>query len=77
MPGPGIIAYGGYVRMMRMPRAAIADAMDWANPSLRSRAIGERSICDWDEDSITMAVEAARVCLAGRDKSGIDIFHLA
>ncbi len=77
MPGPGIIAYGGYVPMMRMPRAAIADAMDWANPSLRSRAIGERSICDWDEDSITMAVEAARVCLAGRDKSGIDIFHLA
>ena len=29
-------------------------------PSLRGLAKGQRAFCSWDEDSVTMAVEAAR-----------------
>jgi len=41
------------------------------NPGLRSLARGERSICGWDEDAITIAVEAARGCLGSSDRSRI------
>jgi 3-hydroxy-3-methylglutaryl CoA synthase len=34
----------------------------WINPGLKAQARGERSTCAWDEDSLTMAVEAARDC---------------
>ena len=40
-------------------------------------AQGERSMCNWDEDSLTMAVAASRDCLTGIDKSGIDGLYLA
>src|SRR4029434_6403850 len=33
-------------------------------PGLKAKARGERSMCNWDEDAVTMAVEAARSCLA-------------
>lgn len=56
----GITAYGGYVPRLRMERAAIAAAHKWMAPGLRSLAKGRRAFCSWDEDSITMAVEAAR-----------------
>ena len=77
MAAAGIVAFGGYVPLLRIPRATIADAMAWANPALKSRASGERAFCDWDEDSITMAVEASRSCLAGRDPTAISNFALA
>jgi 3-hydroxy-3-methylglutaryl CoA synthase len=47
-----------------MDRAAIAAAHMWALPSLKGLAKGERSVAGWDEDSITMSVEAARACLS-------------
>src|SRR5262249_43996089 len=37
----------------------------WAMPSLRGLGKGERSFCSWDEDSITLSVEAVRGCLRG------------
>jgi hydroxymethylglutaryl-CoA synthase len=58
----GILAFGAYVPRLRLRRETIADAMAWINPGLKSRAKGERSTCAWDEDSLTMAVEAARDC---------------
>src|SRR5262249_40185208 len=39
----------------------------WADPGLQGKAKGERTMCNWDEDPVTMAVEAARNCLAGTD----------
>ncbi|MCK4964424.1 MAG: 3-hydroxy-3-methylglutaryl CoA synthase, partial [Dehalococcoidia bacterium] len=33
---------------------------------------GERSICNFDEDSVTMAMESAIDCLAGTDSKAID-----
>jgi 3-hydroxy-3-methylglutaryl CoA synthase len=46
-----------------MPRSVIAAAHAWALPSLKSFAKGEKAFCGWDEDSITMAVEAGRDCV--------------
>ena len=59
----GITAFGGYVPKRRLLRQAIVDAHVWANPGLAGKAKGERSICNWDEDAVTMAVEAGRACL--------------
>lgn len=59
----GITAYGAYVPRSRLQKSAIADANDWFDASLRGLAKGERSMCNWDEDTITMAVEASQGCL--------------
>jgi 3-hydroxy-3-methylglutaryl CoA synthase len=58
----GILAFGAYVPQRRLPRKIIADAMAWAKPALKGQTRGERAIRAWDEDSLTMAVEAARDC---------------
>jgi 3-hydroxy-3-methylglutaryl CoA synthase len=65
----GITAFGGYVPRLRLQRQAIVDAHRWADPGLAGRAKGERSMCNWDEDAVTMCVEAGRACLAGRDSN--------
>lgn len=67
----GITAFGAYIPRLRLNRASIAAAHKWAMPGLRGMAKGERSMCNWDEDAITMAVEAARDCLTGRERSDI------
>lgn len=61
----GILSFGAYVPPLRLSRQAILAAVGWAVPSLRGMAAGERSVANWDEDAITMAVEAGRDCLAG------------
>ncbi|MCY3831079.1 MAG: OB-fold domain-containing protein [Rhodospirillaceae bacterium] len=66
MPGSdtvGLKAYGAYVPRLRLSRKSIAEANAWFNPAIRGLAKGERAICNWDEDSLTMGVEAARDCL--------------
>ena len=68
MADPGISSYGVYIPSHRMERSAIAAAHAWAMPSLRGLAKGQRSYCNWDEDSITMAVEAARGCLRSHSR---------
>ncbi len=67
----GILAYGAYIPRLRLQRKAIAAANTWFNPGLRGQAKGERAIANWDEDPITMSVEAARDCLAGCDRDAI------
>jgi len=59
----GLKAYGAYIPRLRLSRQAIAEANAWFNPAIKGLAKGERAICNWDEDSLTMAVEAARDCL--------------
>jgi 3-hydroxy-3-methylglutaryl CoA synthase len=54
----GICAYGAYVPFYRLSRAEIAVATGgFAQP-------GEKAVANFDEDSVTMAVEAGRNCLA-------------
>ena len=59
----GITAFGGYIPKRRLVRQAIVDAHVWADPGLARRGRGERAMCNWDEDAVTMAVEAARSCV--------------
>jgi 3-hydroxy-3-methylglutaryl CoA synthase len=61
----GIKSFGAYIPKRRMPRSVIAAAHAWSFPSLKGLAKGERSMCSWDEDVITMAVEAGRDCMQG------------
>ena len=67
----GITGFGAYIPRLRLDRAAAVAATGWADPGLRGLARGERAICDWDEDSVTLAVEAARDCLTGRPRTRI------
>jgi len=62
----GITFYGAYVPFYRLSRAEIARA--WDLPS----APGERAVANYDEDSFTMAVEAARDCAKGVNIEIID-----
>ena len=59
----GITAYGAYLPRMRLQKQVIADANAWFDPGLKGLAKGEKAICNWDEDTITMAVEAYQDCL--------------
>lgn len=75
---PGITAYGAYIPRARLSKKAIAEANAWFDASLQSLAKGERSMCHWDEDAITMAVEAARDCLANSAAGKtVDTLYLA
>ena len=73
----GILAFGAYIPWRRLPRKAIADTHGWFNPALKGQAKGERAFCNWDEDCVTMAVEAARDALAGRDRASIAALRFA
>lgn len=73
----GITAWGAYLPRLRLARKSIAEANAWAAPELRRHGKGERAMCNWDEDTLTLAVEAARDCLAGRDRATLAGVHLA
>ena len=73
----GILSYGAYVPRLRLQRKAIAAANAWFNPAQRAQARGERAIANWDEDPITMSVEAARDCLVGVDRNKLAALLMA
>jgi 3-hydroxy-3-methylglutaryl CoA synthase len=73
----GIKSFGAYVPRRRMLRGAIADAHAWALPHLKSLGRGEKSLCSWDEDALTMAVEAARDCLQGQSAEAVHALTFA
>ena len=62
---PGIVSYGVYVPLYRLARETIAKA--WGGRA----GGGERSVANHDEDSLTMAVEAASSCLRGSEISDV------
>jgi 3-hydroxy-3-methylglutaryl CoA synthase len=64
----GIVAAGAYIPRLRLQRKSIVDANRWFAPGLASLGKGERAMCNWDEDAITMAVEAARDATLGRNR---------
>ncbi|MGQ0698874.1 MAG: zinc ribbon domain-containing protein [Panacagrimonas sp.] len=73
----GIRSFGAFIPRRRLQRAAIASAHAWAFPSLKGLGKGERSMCGWDEDVITMAVEAGRDCMRGGSVNSIAGLALA
>lgn len=77
MTETGILAFGAYIPRRRLQRAAIHAANKWFAPGLGGLAKGERAVANWDEDAVTMAVEAARDCLTGIDRTSVDGLILA
>jgi len=77
MTETGLIAFGAYLPRLRLQRKAALDANQWLNPGLRGLAKGERSMANWDEDAVTLAVEAARDCLGGIDRAALRGLYLA
>ena len=73
----GITAFGGYVPRLRLSRQAVVEANAWFAPGLKAYAKGERAICNWDEDTLTLGVEAARDCLAGEQPDDLDALYFA
>jgi hydroxymethylglutaryl-CoA synthase len=71
MTQAGLQSFGAYVPRLRLEREAIAAATGWASGLRAGKPKGRRSYCAWDEDTVTMAVEAARDCLAGRDRAEV------
>lgn len=67
----GITAIGSYAPYYRMSREAIARA--WERRALK----GEKSIANTDEDSVTMAVEAACRCFAYVGRESVDALFYA
>jgi len=61
----GIVSYGSYIPYRRLKRAAIAAML--GVPATR----GERAVASFDEDSVSMAVEALRDALKGAPRATI------
>lgn len=72
----GILAFGAYLPQRRLQREAIASAHSWFEPSLAGLGRGERTMGSWDEDSNTLSVEAARACLADRDRGQVNSLYI-
>ena len=56
----GVLATTRYVPRLRLERSEVLAQHRWMAPGLRALAKGRRAIASWDEDSVTMAVEAGR-----------------
>lgn len=67
----GITRYGAYIPWQRLSRADIGKAWGVPAPS------GEKAVASYDEDSLTMAVAAARDCIRGIDPKSIDGLYFA
>lgn len=67
----GIVSYGAHIPFYRLNRDEIAKAMGRASMG------GEKAVAGYDEDSITMAVAAARECIKGINKGEIDALFFA
>lgn len=73
----GILGVGAYLPRLRLDRSAVAATHRWMAPSLKAYAKGTRSMANWDEDVITMAVEAGRDLLARVEPAQPESFTLA
>jgi hydroxymethylglutaryl-CoA synthase len=73
----GILSFGAYIPQRRLQRTSIYAANAWFAPELKGLSKGERAIGNWDEDAITMAVEAARDALTGWHRASIGGLSLA
>ncbi len=62
----GIVSYGSYVPYRRLKRAAIAQVLGVAAGK------GERAVASFDEDSVSMAVEALRDALRGAPGADVE-----
>jgi hydroxymethylglutaryl-CoA synthase len=71
----GIKACGAYIPWYRMERSVVYSAMGWLNPA--TWMAGEKAVANYDEDSVSMAVNAGMECLKGIDRDIIDGLYFA
>lgn len=70
VPAQGLLATTRYLPRLRLERSEVLAQHRWMAPGLRSLAKGRRTMAHWDEDSVTMAVEAGRaLCQACPDST--------
>lgn len=61
MPDRFIRSAGAYLPLLRLERGVAAAALSWSG--LGGSQAGRRSVAGWDEDALTLAVEAARLAI--------------
>ncbi|MED4749817.1 OB-fold domain-containing protein [Brevibacillus choshinensis] len=67
----GILSYGAYIPYNRLQRNKVKEFFG------TSVFAGEKAVASFDEDSVTMGVEAAFHCLQGQDITKLASVHLA
>lgn len=73
----GICSYSGYIPRYRLNRGLIFGAMGWMNPATVALARGEKSVANFDEDSITPGVAAGNLALQNVDRDTIESVYFA
>lgn len=73
----GICAYGGYIPRYRLNRGLVYQVIGWMNPGNIGNTRGERSVANFDEDAVTMAVAAGLDALGSMERSSIDGVYFA
>src|SRR5258706_13774225 len=76
-PAPGLLATTRSLPRLRLERSEMLAQHRWMAPGLRGLAKGQRTIAHWDEDSVTMAVETARLLCRARPDATIGELTLA
>jgi hydroxymethylglutaryl-CoA synthase len=71
----GIVDFGTYIPYYRLPRKVVGEA--WRMEAAMSLLIGESVLAGYDEDVITMGVEAAEQALLPWQRTEIDALYLA
>jgi len=66
----GIVSYGAYIPIYRLSKEVLSNT--WGGGGK-----GEKAVANWDEDSITMAVEAGRDCIKDIQQDSIDALYFA
>jgi hydroxymethylglutaryl-CoA synthase len=64
MPDRFVSSASAYLPLLRLDRKAAIAALSWSG--LGSPRGGRRSVAGWDEDAVTMAVEAARLAIGDK-----------
>ncbi|HSW35425.1 MAG TPA: hypothetical protein VLH18_02365 [Candidatus Limnocylindrales bacterium] len=73
----GISSYAGYIPRYRLNRMTIFSAVGWLNPATIMNAAGEKAVANYDEDSITMAVEAGSRCMRNFKADDLEAVYFA
>jgi len=59
MPRQNLLSAAGYLPLLRFDKAVARSELRWSG--LGGSGKGQRAVAGWDEDSLTMAVEAVRL----------------
>ncbi len=73
----GILSYGVYIPRYRLSRERIYASMGWFSPATRGYARGEKAVANYDEDALSMGVEATRVCLETSKREEVSGLYFA